>query len=59
MIEDSLGRQPAHYAAMRNHANILQYLYDKGVDLESPDNSGKLPVHYAAQHGGGVLIFTD
>ena len=54
VIEDKNGRQPAHLAAMRNHRNILEFLYDAGVDIDndSPDEQGKLPIHYAAQHGG-------
>ena len=52
MISDKAGRQPAHLAAMRDHRNILEYLYDKGIDLACRDAHGKLPVHYAAQYGG-------
>ena len=55
VIEDKNGRQPAHLAAMRNHANIIEYLYDIGVDLDCVDQNGKNPLHYAAQYGGMPL----
>ena len=51
-MEDRFGRQPAHLAAMRNHSNVLEFLYEKGVELECPCDQGKLPLHYAAQYGG-------
>ena len=49
--EDKQGRQQAHLAAIRNHRNILEFLYEKGVELDCTCNLGKLPLHYAAQHG--------
>lgn len=55
MSEDRRGRQTAHYAAMRNHKKILQYLFDQRVDLDCRCHLDKTPVHYAAQHGGNNL----
>ncbi len=55
VLEDRVGRQPAHLAAIRNHKSILEFLYEKGVDLECTCDLGKLPLHYAAQHGGQSL----
>ena len=55
VISDKAGRQPAHLAAMRDHRNILEYLYDKGIDLACRDAQGKLSVHYAAQYGGACV----
>ena len=49
---DRRGRQPMHLAAMRNQVHVLKFLYDSGVDICETDNSGKLPQHVAAQHGG-------
>ena len=51
VLEDKQGRQQAHLAAIRNHRNVLEFLYEKGVELDCPCNLGKLPLHYAAQHG--------
>lgn len=52
VIQDQHGRQPAHLAVMRNHANIIEFLYDIGVDLDCMDQVGKNPLHYSAQYGG-------
>lgn len=52
IAEDHRGRQVAHFAAMRNHKKILQFLFDQGIDLDCRCEMGKTPVHYAAQYGG-------
>lgn len=49
--EDRRGRQIAHYASMRNHKKILQYLFDQRVDLDCRCHLDKTPVHYAAHYG--------
>lgn len=54
--EDRLGKQPAHLAACRNHRKVLEFLYNQGVQLDQACDAGRLPVHYAAQHGG-LFIF--
>ena len=53
--KDRDGRRPAHYAAMRNHVNVLHLLLDLEVDLDNPCLSGKTPLHYASQHGGMTI----
>ena len=52
IAEDHRGRQIAHFAAMRNHKKILQFLFDQGIDLDCRCEMGKTPVHYSAQYGG-------
>ena len=56
VAEDLSGRQPAHMAAIRNHPAIVEFLYSQGVELDCPCKAGKLPLHYAAQHGGKVEV---
>lgn len=53
-MADLTGKQPAHLAAIRNHQQILEFLYEQGVDLECACQAGKLPVHYASQYGGKI-----
>ena len=55
-MEDHKGRQPAHLAAIRNHTEILQLLFDHSVDLDCQCEVGRTPLHYAAQYGG---IYTN
>jgi len=45
---DRRGRAPAHYAAARAHAPVLEYLAGRGADLEAEDSRGRTPAHYAA-----------
>jgi ankyrin repeat protein len=58
IAEDHRGRQVAHFAAMRNHKRILQFLFDQGIDLDCRCEMGKTPVHYAAQYGGECSVMS-
>ena len=51
-IINAKGQEPSHLAVMRDHPDIIKYLFEKSVDLESKCFQGKQPLHYAAQHGG-------
>ena len=37
---------------MRNKKRVLQLLFDHGIDLDCRCETGKTPIHYAAQYGG-------
>jgi ankyrin repeat protein len=45
---DRRGRTPAHFAAARAHAPVLEYLAGRGCDLEAEDARGRTAAHYAA-----------
>jgi ankyrin repeat protein len=50
--KDSLGMQPIHVAAMHNSEKLIEFLFEMGVSInEKCMNGGKLPFHYAAEHG--------
>lgn len=51
-IINAKGQEPIHLAVMRNHVDIVKYMFEKSVNLESQCFQGKQPLHYAAQHGG-------
>eukprot|EP00884_Botryococcus_braunii_P004416 jgi/Botrbrau1/13976/Bobra.117_2s0006.1 len=46
-----LGAFPIHYAAENGHANILEFLTQKGVDTLARDGTGVTPLHLAAIRG--------
>lgn len=51
---DSNGLYPIHYCVFNNSISqiqILQMLFDFGVDINSLDNDQRTPLHYAALHG--------
>ena len=51
-IINTKGQEPIHLAVMRNHADIVKYMFEKSVNLESQCFQGRQPLHYAAQFGG-------
>jgi len=50
------GQEPIHLAVMRNHPEIVKYMFEKSVNLESQCFQGKQPLHYAAQHGCEFIL---
>lgn len=51
-IINTKGQEPIHLAVMRNHSDIVKYMFEKSVNLESQCFQGRQPLHYAAQFGG-------
>ena len=50
-MEDKHGRTAVHLAATRNHCDVIQFLLEHGIELDSMDVEGKTPAHYAAACG--------
>lgn len=44
-------RTPLHLAASMNHVEVVQYLLDKGADLEAPDELKCTPLALACKRG--------
>lgn len=42
---------PLHNAVIGGHPKMINFLCDKGADVNIEDDSGNSPLHYAAQHG--------
>ncbi len=49
--KDENGRTPLHWAARGGHFEVLQYLVDRGADLNAIDNNGIAPLHSLARSG--------
>ena len=45
-----MNRNCVHYAAMKNHSAIIQCLMERGAELETVDNKGQTPAHYAVKY---------
>ncbi len=45
------GFTPLHWAAIRGHAGVAEYLVKKGADVNAADNLGLTPLHRAAYWG--------
>lgn len=43
-------------AAQGGYKNIVQQLYEKGVQMDQKDSNGRTPLHYAAQRGKEEVI---
>ena len=53
---DNQQRTPLHYAAMAGNASIMQFLLERGAEMEVPDALGKAPLHYAARTSEDCVI---
>ncbi|MCR5612421.1 ankyrin repeat domain-containing protein [Treponema sp.] len=45
------GQTPLHFAAIRNHKGIIDFLLASGADTSSQDINGSTPLHEACRHG--------
>ena len=43
-----LNRTPIHYACMKNHYDIVNYLLSKGADVNAKDDENNTVLHYSA-----------
>ena len=52
------GEQPIHLGCQKNNGSleIIEYLVNKGIDLESEDNHGQRPIHFACQYNGTLKM---
>lgn len=53
---DAIGRNVAHYAALRDHADIIEILARLNINLTLPDQFGATPLHVAAEAGQNKAI---
>jgi len=54
--KDTLGRTPLHYAVMKHHFKIAEYLLAKGANVNIQDNTGWSPIHIAANRDDTQLL---
>eukprot|EP00198_Chlamydomonas_reinhardtii_P013826 XP_001703163.1 ankyrin-repeat protein [Chlamydomonas reinhardtii] len=56
LTKDKHGRSAGHYAASGGHAEVLEALAVRGVDLDAEDPLGRGPLHYAAAACVSLLL---
>lgn len=54
--ENDAGETPLSYAAFYGHANLAQYLLEKGASPHSKDHQGRQPLHKAARQGHEQIL---
>ena len=47
---------PLHLAARYGHKEIVEYLVEKGADVNAKDKEGWTPLHFAAQEGHTEIV---
>ncbi|KAK6525188.1 hypothetical protein TWF694_005334 [Orbilia ellipsospora] len=55
-LEDSCGRTALSYAAEEGHDDFVEFLIDKGSDLEAQCQGGKTPLVYAVERGHESVV---
>ena len=50
-LPDDSGFTPLHLAAARCRTNVVEFLLEKGADVERKSKDGSRPLHLAAQEG--------
>ena len=51
LLDPERGVSPLHFAAWQGRARMLQYFIDKGIDVDTPDASGRTPLYAACWSG--------
>ncbi len=59
MAKDESGRTPLHWTARGVHFEALQYLVEKGADVNAQDANGTTALHSAAAGEAFPLVSTD
>jgi ankyrin repeat protein len=49
---------PLHFAALKGHNDIIQYLIKKGADISAQDSDGSAPLNWAANFGHEEIVTT-
>lgn len=52
----SYHRTPLHYAALRGHLDVAEYLLSKGANINARDNASETPLYEAATEGYADLV---
>lgn len=49
-VRDTFGQRPLHFAAFRNHVQVIDLLIDLGADVNLKDHENHLPAQYALRN---------
>lgn len=57
-LRNKKGQTLLHIAILQNKVDVVEFLVEKGCDVDAMDNSSETPLHYAAKKGlQNILLF--
>ena len=55
--QDKYGRSPLHVCAAADHADMVEFLLQKGADIDSRSTGdGQTPLHFAAKNDAALSL---
>ena len=55
--QDKYGRSPLHVSAAANHADMTEFLLQRGADIDSRSTGdGQTPLHFAAKNDATLSL---
>ena len=57
-VEQKSKRSPLHIASKNGHLHLVEFLLNKGANIEARDKLLKTPLHYACESGKSLVVKT-
>ena len=55
-VEQKSKRSPLHIATKHGHLHLVEFLLNKGANIEARDKLLKTPLHYACENGHALVV---
>ena len=55
-VEQKSKRSPLHIVTKHGHVHLVEFLLQKGAEIEARDKLLKTPLHYACENGHALVV---